>query len=462
MTGSTFGSFHNRAIYLVHFTTTLAAMLEGASMCKPHTSRPGRCVPWVLLALFVGFANAAGAKDPAPAISPLATAGPKPAPITPPSAETLQQAIDRGVDFLLVDQRPDGCWGSAENTKGLNIYASVPGSHHGFRLAVTGLVAAALCDVEPTLTSERAAKTAHALDRVTEWMLANHARVRRADPTAIYNTWGHAYGIQGMVRLHRRALAAGDEPLAAKLKEAVEVQVRKLERYTYVNGGWGYYDFDHHTAVPGGSPNSFTTATGLVALHEAKGIGVDTYPQRLIKRALDSIERQRNPDFTFAYGEYLRMAPRYDINRPGGSLGRSQACNLALRLFGDKRVTDAVLKAWLNRLYARNGWLSNVRKRPVPHEGHFAVAGYFYYYGHFYAAMCIDLLPEEERPYFQDHLAHVLLPHQERDGSWWDYPFYNYHQQYGTAMALFSLRKCQHAPQDKIADDNPATKTALR
>ena len=414
---------------------------------------------WCLAQPAMGEETAAK-PDPSNTISRLATEGPKPHAITPPTAEAVQSSINRGVDFLLRDQRADGRWGSAENTKGLNIFAPVPGAHHGFRLAVTGLAVAGLCEAELTLESDRATKTAKAIDLAGEWMLANHNRVRRADPTAIYNTWGHAYGIQGFVRLYKRAQAAGNEELAAKFQAAVEVQVGKLEQYTFVNGGWGYYDFDLHTKVPGGSPNSFTTATGLVALHEAKEIGVDTYPERLVKKALDSIERQRNPDFTFAYGEYLRMSPRRDINRPGGSLGRTQACNLALRLYGDKRVSDAVIKAWLNRLYARNGWLSVGRKRPIPHESHFGVAGYFYYYGHFYAAMCIDLLPEEERPYFQDHLAHILLPLQERDGDWWDYPFYNYHQQYGTAMAIFTLRKCQRDEvkepvEEKVAAAGP-------
>ncbi|MEN1678915.1 MAG: hypothetical protein AAGJ46_04940 [Planctomycetota bacterium] len=393
-------------------------------------------------------------------ISKLATEGPKPKEITPPTPAELQESINRGVDFLLADQRPDGRWGSAERTKGLNIYASVPGSHHGFRLAVTGLALAGLCDVEASLTGERAEKVAAAIDLGTEWILKNHAIVRRADPTAIYNTWGHAYGISGLVRLYHRA--EGDAVLRTRLKDAIQTQVDKLERYTFVNGGWGYYDFDLHTKVPGGSPNSFTTATGLVALYEAKQIGVDTYPKRLIKRSLDSVERQRNPDFTFAYGEYLRMSPRRGINRPGGSLGRSQACNLALRLYGDKRVTDAVLKAWLNRLYARNGWLDVGRKRPVPHESHFAVAGYFYYYGHFYAAMCIEQLPEAQRPYFQDHMAKIILPLQERDGSWWDYPFYNYHQQYGTAMALFILARCDHETPKSVANETDAAKTAMR
>ena len=154
--------------------------------------------------------------------------------------------------------------------------------------------------------------------------------------------------------------------------------------------------------------------------------------------------RQRLPDFAYAYGEYLKLAPRYGINRPAGSLGRSQACNLALRMYGDEKITNEVLKTWLDRLYARNGWLSIGRKYPVPHESHFGVAGYFYYYGHFYAAMCIEELPSSERPYFQDHLANILLPLQEKDGSWWDYPLYNYHQQYGTAMAVCALVRCQH------------------
>jgi hypothetical protein len=133
------------------------------------------------------------------------------------------------------------------------------------------------------------------------------------------------------------------------------------------------------------------------------------------------------------------------INRPGGSLGRSQVCNLALRLYGDQRVTDDVIKTWLDRLIARNGWLSIGRKRPIPHESHFYVAGYFYYYGHWYAAQCIELLPPADRPPFQDQLAHLILPLQEKDGSWWDYPFYNYHQQYGTAMAVMTLLRCQKA-----------------
>lgn len=398
--------------------------------------------------------------------SPLATEGPKPRPITPATLEEIQTSINLGADFLLKDQRPDGSWGSAENTKGLNIYAPVPGAHHAFRAAVTGLVISALVDSESTFKAGRKEQVSTAIERGQKWMLDHVDKVRRATPEAIYNTWGHAYSMQGLVRLHRRA--EGNPELQARLKQATQIQADKLRRYSFVNGGWGYYDFDLHTQTPAGSPNSFTTATGLVSLYEAEQIGV-TYPQRLIDKAITSVKRQRNPDFTYAYGEYLMMKPRYSINRPGGSLGRSQACNLALRLYDDQRVTDGVLSTWLNRLYARNGWLDIGRKRPIPHESHFAVAGYFFYYGHYYAAMTIELLPTAEQQYHQEHLAHILLPLQERDGSWWDYPFYNYHQQYGTAMAMFSLRRCLYGnPVPAIASpsveaaDGPSNDVAAR
>ena len=99
---------------------------------------------------------------------------------------------------------------------------------------------------------------------------------------------------------------------------------------------------------------------------------------------------------------------------------------------------------WLDRLWARNGWLSIGRKRPVPHESWFAVAGYFYYFGHYYAGYCIELLPEDRQRRHKDHLAAILLSHQEKDGSWFDYPLYDYGHPYGTGFALATLLRCRH------------------
>jgi hypothetical protein len=370
----------------------------------------------------------------------LGTAGPRPKPIAAPSDDTIVEAIQRGVEFLLADQRPDGSWGSPEGTKGLNIYAPPPGAHDAFRTAVTSLVVMALIDAEPVVDAETRECVDEAIDLGEAQLVKRLAGLRRATPDALYNVWGHSFSIQALVQLYHRA--DGDPERQSQLKELAAKQADMLRRYSYVGGGWGYYDFEVGSQTPGDSANSFTTATALVALDEARSIGVE-FPERLIDKALASIQRQRKPDFSYAYGEYLRLQPMHPVNRPGGSLGRSQACNLALRLYGNEKVTDEVLKTWLNRLFARNGWLSIGRKRPIPHESHFAVAGYFYYYGHYYAALCIEQLPKDRRPYYQEHLAHIILPHQEKDGSWWDFPFYNYHQQYGTAMAISTLARCR-------------------
>lgn len=214
-----------------------------------------------------------------------------------------------------------------------------------------------------------------------------------------------------------------------------------LQKYESIDGGWGYYDFNAQTKQPSGSSISFVNATALVALKEAESIGVEI-PGKMVQKALNAIRRQRLPDHSYLYGEYLKYKPRRGINRPAGSLGRSHACNLALQVWGDQSVTAEIHKLCLDRLVKRNGWLDVARKRPVPHESWFAVAGYFFYYGHLYASLCIEQLPENERDFYKQNLAQILIPLQEKDGSWWDFPFYNYHQQYGTAMALISLKHC--------------------
>ncbi|MFM7117268.1 MAG: prenyltransferase/squalene oxidase repeat-containing protein [Planctomycetota bacterium] len=366
---------------------------------------------------------------------PLAEVGPKPLPVEPPTAEAIDAAISRGVEFLLKVQNKDGSWGTAEQTKDLNIYAPVPGAHHAFRSAVTGLCVAALLDVQ---SSDQ--RVTVAIDRGEKWLLENLPSLRRATGDALYNIWGHAYGIEALARLH--SYRTGDEAKQSSLRAEMIHQIELLGRYESVHGGWGYYDFAMQLQKPSSDPNSFTTATVLYAFHLAQGTGVSV-PKKLIDRGLDVIRRQQRPDLGYLYSENFLYRTGADINKPGGSVGRSQACNLVLRLYGDKSVTDEAIATWANRLFARNLWLDIGRKRPVPHEAWYQVAGYFFYYGHYYAGLCIEHAPADQQKTLRDQLAHVMISLQEKDGSWWDYPLYNYHQQYGTAFALMTLKRCK-------------------
>lgn len=349
----------------------------------------------------------------------------------PPEGE-VEQAIQRGIEFLLKTQNKDGSWGSAHNTKDLNIYAPVPGAHAAFRTAVTAMCIEALLE---TAAGNRNSQAASALKRAELWLLENLPQVRRAEPMAIYNVWSHAYGIQALAQMYHQ-----HPELQERSKQVIQGQIEMLRRYESVDGGWGYLDFRVGSQRPATDSISFVSATVLIAFHKAKSTGV-YIPDDLAKRAIDSILRQQKKDYSYLYGEYLKWKPMMPVNRPAGSLGRSQACSLALRYWGNTNITETVLTNWLDRLISRNEWLSFGRKRPIPHESYFQVAGYFFYYGHYYATLCADELNPELAKRYKHLLAGILLPLQEKDGSWWDYPLYDYHQAYGTAFALMSLQR---------------------
>ena len=70
------------------------------------------------------------------------------------------------------------------------------------------------------------------------------------------------------------------------------------------------------------------------------------------------------------------------------------------------------------------------------------VAGYFYYFGHYYAGLGLAELPDDEKAPYQAMLARLMLDRQEKSGAWFDYPLYDYHDPYGTSYALMALYRC--------------------
>lgn len=351
------------------------------------------------------------------------------------SSEAINQSIERGVNFLIAHQNDDGSWGDATRTKGLNIYAPVPDAHQAFKTASSALALHGLLE-----SGDRRPASLNAITRGERWLLETLPGLRNINPRATYNIWAHAYGLRALASLYRHH----QEPVKRdEYRRQALIQIKRLQRHEDINRGWGYYDFQDITARPSGLTMSFTTATALLALHDASNTMGIELPGEMIERAVKSIQLQRNPDFSYTYDFRHRWSPRSPINRPAGSLGRSQACNAALRKFGDTTVTDAVISTWLARLFDRQGWLDHGRKRPVPHEAPAAVSGYFYFYGHYYAAECIGLLPTGEQPQWKQKLAATIISKQEKNGSWWDYPLYNYHYAYGTGYAVASLARCR-------------------
>lgn len=371
------------------------------------------------------------------AVTALAVAGEPPAPPPVPTRAAIDASIRRGVDFLVTSQHSNGSWGGPTRTKDLNIYAPLPGAHHAFRAGASGLALSGLID-----SGDSRPEVVAAIAKAAAWTAAELPQLRRADQTTTYNVWGHAYGLRAITRLYQHANNPDQKTAWVRLAQQ---QVDLVNRYEDVNGGWGYLDlFDSVTTQkPSGMPTAFMTATVLLAMAEARDVMGVKLDDKIVKHSLASINYQRTPDFSYTYAFSHRMRPRSPINRPAGSLARSQACNACLRVFGENTVTDPVLTTWADRFLAREGFLSIGRKRPVPHETFFQISGYFYYYGIYYFTESVKLLPKETHAAYAKRLAAILLERQEKDGSWWDYPLYEYHQPYGTGYALMALKWCR-------------------
>lgn len=350
------------------------------------------------------------------------------------SREKIIEMRDRAMAAMLSSQQPNGAWGSPKRTKGLNIAAPVPGAHYAFSCATTSLVVEGLIAVGGDSPEVHAA-----LDRAEKYLLRQLHTLRRGRDITLYNIWGHSYGIKALVGLYKRA--EGDAKRQTKIKIEIENQVDLLRRMESINQGWGYYEFEGTSQRPMSKPTSFTTATALIALKSAQSVGVEI-PERLIITGLQSVERMRVPDGSYVYSLPLAIAPRITINRPGGSLARTPACNAALAIWqgDDTIVSEHEVVDWMDRFITREGWLAMALKKPIPHESHFKNSGYFYYYGVYYASLATEMLPDNRQEFFRAHMLSILLERQEKDGTWWDYPLYDYHKPYGTGYVLASLQ----------------------
>jgi hypothetical protein len=339
---------------------------------------------------------------------------------TPPPdpGRAVDVAVERGVRWLVDAQNPDGSWGTGRGTTGFDVMASPPGSHDAFRVGSTALAVMALREGGERTASERGLG-----------YLAAYDGLKRANRAEIYNVWGHTYALQALAR-------AAKETGRDDYRRGAERHLADLVRYETYTGGWNYYDFAAGTQTPSMEGTSFGTAAGLVALAEAKEAGL-AVPEVLIRRALARLVETRLPDGTFLYGADYRYLRRLPANKANGSLGRTQSGHDALQLWKAGGIGEREVREGLDRFFREHRFLEIGRKRQYPHEAWYQTSGYYYYFGHFHAARLIAGLKEPGG--YPARLRDVILPHQEADGSWWDYKMWDYDKVYGTAFAVMSL-----------------------
>ncbi len=371
-----------------------------------------------------------------------------------PAPEAMAGTIRRGVGFLRQVQQEDGSWGGWTDPKPMDDWWTNIYTHKAWIMATTGLVSMALLE-EPASPEGDAA-----LRRGVTYMLEAEIPKRPADWDTD-NTWGLVYGLQALsevlARPERVSVFAAPEDVAA-FQAAVTTRcalfVEELGRYQTPSGGWGYYDFETLAKRPSWA-TSFQTAVALIALLEAQAVGVEV-PRDMIVAARDALVRCRLPNGAYSYSvEAVPYMGMEWIDNVKGSLSRIQVCNLALVLVGHGEVTRADLRTGLDQFFEHHRFLDVARKKPVPHEAYYLNSGYFYYFGHYYAARVLELLDPADQIIYAARLAREVTKTQEVDGSMWDYPLNAYDRPYGTAFGVMALHRTLAATRTDQPADPP-------
>lgn len=355
--------------------------------------------------------------------------------VEPASRETMMASFRQGVDFLLAKQNPNGSWGSHTQSGTWSVLSPYPSGPRTFRTASTALC---ILGLEASPMAEEPA-VQQAIVKAEDFLLTEMPKLKRGDVHTIYNIWAHSYALEAMsVRAAR--YAPGSERYR-QLKECAARQMKWLDDLADAQGGWGYYDFSELTKRPTGMPTSFLTGTALVSIkcgHNVFGLDPDA---KVMARALRFLKNQRTPAGTYVYSISHEFFPHKPINRHTGSLARTPACDYALMLYEPGTISMRQLLDAIEKFWSRTGWLTMSLKKPKPHESFAQNSGYFVLYGYYYIALCFDILPEFTVKRQASQLVDDLVPMQEKDGSWWDFPLYNYHKYYGTGYALFAMGK---------------------
>lgn len=410
-----------------------------------------RHLNWLILPALIAL-TACGSKTKTTDLSSTGDSSPPEVGLDAPSEETPtkdaekeewvalspKDALAHGIKFLLNDQNEDGSWGGFHTKRVFEIYLDNLSSHRAFHSATTALGLMAVYG-----ESETNQQAKEATDKALNYLLTAEPPGRASGRT-FYNTWAHTYMLQAMSMLHQ------DDRYLDQREDIGKIITRELETMRNLqtsSGGWGYYDFSAQLKQPSGAQStSFNTGAAMMAFHEAKKAGFEA-DQDMIKGAIRCIEVLRLPSGAYIYGFGSRYAQNVGFNQVKGSLGRSQPCNLGLFTY-EREITTDDLKLGLSNLREYHHFIEIGRGRQFPHEAWYSTAGYYYFFGHYYASRVIHELEKADQYEYAEWLAGVMAITQNPDGSWFDFPLYGYSKQYGCALAVMTLQHCLNAMEN--------------
>ncbi len=301
----------------------------------------------------------------------------------------------------------------------------------GYRVGGTAIVCEALLEA-PGVGNERREAIERGIGFMLEMISTDEGMAPRKQSNYDVRGWGQAYALKFFLRALETDVVE-KKKLRSGMEKAIPHLIGCLEMGQVPGGGWNY-------AGRGVSP--FMTGSTLLALFHAREAGYDVSTE-MVESALDALEGARGESIAYAYSGRLRN-PNEAME---GACARSAIAELCLFRAGRSDVVK--LRAAVDGFFTERNWKELlVRKsQQGTHVAPYSVAPYYFFFGHTYAALAAEHLPEAERAPYREKLRELLWRTIEGQGAWNDRIFPRT-ESYSTAMSVLAL----------IASDLPVVK----
>lgn len=326
-------------------------------------------------------------------------------------SEALKKTIQKAVDFLQKEKDADGWKFDGPKVTGAT-------SKIGLRatpICVTAMACMALSYHGLDLDKSNLETVAKGLN-----FILNNKPKKVADDN---QNWTYPFVL---IFLSDQLRKETSEEMKTRIKDYINHVMECVKLGESKKGGWEYKD---------GKPTTFLTSGMLVALFDAKSVGIDI-PEKMIQAGVTSLEKGHKDEGGYTY--YGAGGPKETgtISDPKGSMGRLGSCELSMFLAGKRTAED--LKKAAESFLENRGQLDKVRGYTGTHvKNLFYNAAYYFMYGHYFMSRLSRYLDDETRKNLTPYLQEVFILIQESDGSWTDHPHSG--KTYGTAMGLMTL-----------------------
>ncbi len=405
----------------------------------------------------VRVALAQSAPDPAPA------AAPTPARQPDPTRAQIDQALSRGVEFLISMQEPDPASRApsapaspsspAPARSGIKNQWPYEGVYRvqrqipvGYRIGGTSICAMALIRAPGFAENDDARQ---AVERAADFVVdALDHPLMNPDYEGGYDVrgWGYTYALHLLLVLNdpTRPMMPEKWKGSPRCADAINRCIKAIQQTEIAQvGGWNYARAAGKDAVS--PPSPFMTGPTLQALFEARRQGF-TVDQQVVERALDALDQARTRSGSFVYSGVDGSTSREAVP---GSVGRMLVSETTLYLAG--RSSLERVRGSVDAFFTHWEWLEKRRAQPGTHVAPYGVAPYYFFYAHYYAAQAIEQLPAIDRPEYRRRLAKALfLVRAEENaeqgegkaggvGGGWNDRVFDRSANFGTAMAMMAL-----------------------